>query len=253
MGDAAVTEPAEEHRCERGPRCAGRQPDEHGGWQASVCGRDLCDHCETQIADALDQAAVLYVQLRAATLTGHGTATIGEFVTRSKGSPLPLNARALHLGEELHWLLTTWEDVVRDVAGLSLPDRDGKREGRQVADAARLLAAWLPAWLSAPAQEFRLTRTFDNGDPGYHLAEQCGWQAAVHLLDWRNTVRNLPGLDVKAPKAVRRYTQPCPGCGVRAVTHRAGDDLMQCQNCRATQPYLPTLPREADYQQDGAA
>lgn len=36
---------------------------------------------------------------------------------------------------------------------------------------------------------------------------------------------------------VTRMQAPCPACGVRAVTHRPGEDLMQCQSCGATAPY----------------
>jgi hypothetical protein len=173
-------------------------------------------------------------------------------VTASKSSPLPLNAQALHLTDELHWLLTTWEDEVRSIARLSYPEMSGQREGRQVQEAALLLAAHLTAWIAAPVREFQLTRTHDNGSFTYHRMEQSGAQAAIALLDWRNTVRNLPGLDTKASKAVRKYEQPCLSCGVRAITHHAGDDLMQCQSCWATAPYLPTLPRTADYQMEEA-
>ena len=83
--------------------------------------------------------------------------------------------------------------------------------------------------------------------------EQSGVEAAMLLLDLRSQARNLPGLDVRAPKAVRRYEERCPACGVRAITHRAGDDLMRCESCGATEEYRPTLPSEADYREGSAA
>ncbi|MGY1773521.1 hypothetical protein [Blastococcus sp. SYSU D00813] len=228
------------NRCVRGRHCYAAEAD---GDQlvGAPTDRPLCPVCEQAVARALDDAPALYVRLRGATLT-RGQGDRGPQVSISRGSPMPLNAAALHLGEELHWLLTTWEDEVRSIAGLTYPHRDGKREGRQVADAARLLSAWLTAWTSAPPTELATSRWTDD-------VEQSGAQAAAQLLTWRATVRRLPGLDVTAPKAVRRYEQRCPACGVRAITHRAGDDLMHCQNCGATSPYLPTLPREADYQE----
>lgn len=242
---AACTVPL---RCHRGPHCAARETHTHADRPyrlGAPSTRPLCEICERLVANALDDAPTLYVDLRNATLT-RTAAVRSEMVSASRGTPLPLNARALDLGEQLHWLLTTWEDEVRSIASLSYPERDGKREGRQVAEAAAVLAAHLTAWISAPSTVLGTSRWTDD-------LTQSGAQAAATLIDWRANVRNLPGLDTKAPKAVRRYEQRCTACGVRAITHRAGDDLMQCQSCGATAPYLPTLPREADYREGSAA
>jgi hypothetical protein len=180
------------------------------------------------LAPLLDDAPTLYVQLRAATLLP-GQAEQTEQVTISRGSPMPLNTAAFHYAEQLANLLGDGEDEVRRVARWTRRRTDGIREGRQVADSARFLERNLTAWISADA------------------AQPC------ELLDWRSAVRRLPGFDPYASKAVRRYTQRCPGCGVRAITHRAGDDLMVCQNCGATHPYQPTLPDEADFREGSAA
>lgn len=245
---ARAERPLDLHRCERAARCYAHEVLEHDGQRAklgAVCDRPLCDTCERAVAQALEDAPGLYRDLRNATLIAVA-AVRSEMVSASRGTPLPLNARPLHLTEQLHWLLTTWEDEVRSIAGLSYPDRVGKREGRQVQEAAVLLGAHLSAWLSAPVTTLATSRWTED-------VEQSGAGAAAALLDWRSEVRNLPGLDVRAAKAIRRYEHRCPACGVRAVTHRAGDDLMQCQSCLATAPYLPTLPREADYRVSVAA
>lgn len=233
-----------EHRCERDARCHTAEkvtePDGTVRKAGAVCDRPLCDACERAVAQALDDAPALYVQLRNATLLSGATAVRTDYVIASKSSPLPLNARPLHLGEQLWWLLVTWEDAVRDIARLTPRVKAGRREGRQVSDAARLLAAHLTAWIAAPETVFEVNTGRDPSAVPLHA--QSGWQAAAQLLEWRNTVRNLPGLDTRAPKATRRYRQPCPNCGVRAITHRAGDDLMHCQSCGATHEYLESLP-----------
>lgn len=240
------------HRCERGPRCYAHETLQHDGQTAKVgkvCDRSLCDVCEAAVARALDAAPGLYLRLRAATLI-KGASVRSEMVSASRGSPLPLNGPALHLGEQLWWLLVTWEDEVRRIARLTPRAREGVREGRQVVDAARFLAAHLTAWIAAPTTPFQLNT---GRDPHTDAAmEQTGAQAAGALLDWRSHARNQPGVDRDASKAVRRYEQRCPACGVRSITHVAGDDLMQCQNCGATQEYMPSLPREADFK-EGAA
>ena len=231
-------------RCTRRDKCYTAERDHNDHLIGGPSNRPLCDVCEQAVTYALEDAPHLYARVRNATLTRPVGQRSADLVHISRGSPLPINGRAMDLGEQLHWLLTTWEDEVRSIAHLSYAEREGKREGRQVADAATLLAAHLTAWICAPLTEFRLTRTSDNGSFAYHLFEQSGVDATCALLTWRNTVRNLPGLDADAPKALRKYEQPCPNCGVRAVTHRAGDDLMHCQSCGATQQYLPTLPRD---------
>jgi len=214
--------------CARGERCyaAIREGDQV---IAAPCTRPLCEVCETAVRRVLEQAPDLYVRLRLKTLDRDVTAR-GPQVTLSKGSPLPLHAQALHLGEELVWLLTTWEDEVRHIAGLTVVDRTQTREGPQVQAAASLLAAHLTAWISAPTTAFGVSMTAPE-------IEQSGADAAGVLLDWRATVRRLPGFDVTAGRAVHRYPQPCPTCGVAAITHTAGDDLAQCQSCGATAPY----------------
>jgi hypothetical protein len=174
-----------QHRCDRGPRCyvAEKVDDQMAG---AVCDRPLCDPCTAAVATALDETVALYVALRLKTLqpdtTGHT-----EQVTVSKGSPMPVNAAALHLTEQVHWLLTTWEDEVRSIASLTYPTRLGKREGRQVQDAAHLLATHLSAWIAAPLTEFATSRWTATVD-------QTGAEAAGQLLDWRNAARNLPGV-----------------------------------------------------------
>jgi len=245
-----MTEPPSPHRCGRGPRCNASEPNPTDPTATkkvgATCDRPLCGACETAAARVLAQAPWLYRDLRGHTLLT--TAAVrSEMVTASRANPMPLNAQAFHLAEQVHQLLTRWEDEVRTTAGLSDPVRDGKREGRQVVDAAVLLAAHLPAWVSAPVTAFAVSRQEPE-------IEQSGAQAVAELLDWRSHVRNLPGLDRDAKTAVRRYRDfRCPACGIQgAVTHHAGDDLMQCQNCQATHEYRPPLPDDADYV-EGAA
>lgn len=235
-----------EHRCERGKRCSAREreTDQHDApYVGAPADRALCSACERRVVDALDDVTTLWGPLEQAVRDR----SVGEQRHRVSGSSpashrSPLNLTAQTLLDEAHGLLIRWEEVVRDVARL-IPPEDGSRYV-QVARAAETLAAWLPVWLSAGPHDFNLDRTT--------TLTQTGPEAASALLDWREAARVVPGVDPKAPKAVRRYQQRCPACGVRAITHRAGDDLMQCQNCGATQEYLPTLPTEADYR-EGAA
>lgn len=239
------------HRCERGGHCYAAERDPADMAVVRLVGaptdRPLCDTCEAAVARVLQQAPWLYRDLRDHTLRT-STAVRSEMVSTSRSNPLPLNAGALHLAEQLHQLLTRWEDEVRNAAGLTDAVRHGRREGRQVMDAATALTARLRVWLALPATAFAVSRQEPEID-------QSGAQAAIELLEWRSQVRNLPGLDATASKAVRRYRDlRCPACGIQgAVTHTAGDDLTCCQNCGATDEYRPPLPDGADYQEGAAA
>ena len=222
------------HRCARGRNCRAWELTENDDGThtriPAACDRPLCDTCERAVTQALDDAPQLYVQLRNATLMPGQADAHGEKVSKSAGSPMPLNTAALHLGEQLAGLLGAGEDLVRYTAKWTRRRSDGRREGHRVADSARFLERNLTAWITADVTQ------------------------PMALLDWRAAVRRLPGFDPAAAKALRRYQQPCPACGVRAVTHRAGDDLMHCQNCGATHPYaeaLPGLPE--DYREGSAA
>lgn len=55
------------------------------------------------------------------------------------------------------------------------------------------------------------------------------------------TVRSANGPTERG--RVRRMDAPCRACGVRAVTHRSPDELMECQSCKATQPYASDQER----------
>lgn len=202
--------PGAVNRCARGPACAGwqleQQPDGSQTRVGALCDRPLCEMCESRAAAVLADAPELYRQLRGHTLI-RAQAAASEQVSVSRGSPMPVNAAALHLGEQLRTLLEDGEDTVRFVARLTTATRVGKREGRRVQDAAHFLGLRLSAWITADVP------------------------AVCQLLDWRASVRRLPGVDPAGPVAVRRYDEPCMYCEVHAVTHRAGDDQVRCEAC----------------------
>ena len=201
------------NRCTRGTACYAAEtvelPDGTKTKLGHPCDRPLCDVCTAAVNRALDDVPELYVRVRLKTLDRDVTGP-GEQVTTSRGSPMPLHGRALHLGEDLADLLRRAEDDVRAVARLTPAVRDGRREAVQVKAACVLLANHLTAWITVDVQQ------------------------PIDLLDWRATARRLPGLDPTAAKAVRRFDEPCMYCGVRAVTYRSGDNTVHCQSCAAS-------------------
>lgn len=263
-------------RCNRGPACAAAERVALGDDRKLKVGapstRSLCDACERAVAAALGDVPKLFVDLEQA--MPHRTQTGGRGTARSGplGSPMLTNGRALHLQETVHQLLTVWEDVVRDAAGLSAVVRTDEdpwertkrraQAGRETQMAARLLSAHLGAWLVHPSIEYAVTRS--NADPEDPRATpqidtpiyltEAGWRAAARLLDWRGRVRTTLGLT----RAMTLRTEPCMYCETRAVVETAGDDNIRCEACgrtwiredylakvRGFEPYLRKLAKKS--------
>ena len=262
-------------RCNRGRACAAAELISVGDQRVKVgaaTDRPLCESCERTVAAVLADVPKLFVDLEQ-TLP-HRTSIGGSGGERSGplGSPLLVNGRALHLQETVHQLLTVWEDVVRDAAGLSSVARTDedpwertKRRGlagRETQMAARLLAAHLAVWLAHPPAEYAVARSnADPDDPRGTPAldtpiyiKEAGWRAADRLLTWRSRVRVSLGLT----RATTRRDEPCMYCEVRAVVETAGDDHIRCEACgrtwvreeyhakvRGFEPYLRKLARQS--------
>lgn len=221
-GDTTVA-PAPD-RCTRRNRCLAAELDEHDAVVGAVSARPLCDPCTQATASALRDAPELYVRLRLALRHPSQSTGGGEKVTKSKGSPLPLNASALDLTEQLHWLVTTWADEVIHTAGRPAPDRTSQPEAQQIADACALLITYLQVWVVHQPTELATHRIGRQ----WITIEQAGWQAAATLIDWKRAARRNLGL----ARLTHRPPEPCPRCNVPGVLERRdGDDKVRCTNC----------------------
>lgn len=262
-------------RCSRGRACSAAEllsiDDDQRVKVGAPAARSLCDACERAVASVLADVPKLYSDLEQAMPHRASTSSSGAR-SGPLGSPMLVNSRALHLQEVVHQILTVWEDVVRDAAGLSpvvRTDEDPwertKRRGlagRETQLAARLLAAHLTAWLVHPPIEYAVTRSnADPDDPRVApeldtpvYVNEAGWKAAARLLSWRNRVRSTLGLT----RATTLRDEPCMYCEVRAVVETAGDDHIRCDACgrtwtreeyharvRGFEPYLRKLAKKA--------
>lgn len=262
-------------RCSRGRACAAAEVlavgDEQRVKVGAPAARPLCDTCERAVTSVLADVPKLYADLEQAMPHRSSRGSSSGARSGPLGSPLMLNGRALHLQEDVHQLLTVWEDVVRDAAGLSPVTRTDedpwertKRRGlagRETQMAARLLAAHLTAWLVHPPIEYAVTRsTADPDDPRAApeldapvYVTEAGWKAADRLLSWKYRVRSTLGLT----QATTLRDEPCMYCEVRAVVETAGDDHIRCNACgrtwireeyharvRGFEPYLRKLAKK---------
>lgn len=256
-------------RCLRGERCEAKVRCDQGELHGAPADRPLCDTCERAVKTALDVVPRLFVDLENALPPG-STRPSGGQRPKVTGSPLGVAGRPLHLQESVHQLLTVWEDAVRDLAGLSPvvrrdedPWERTKRRARasvETAAAAKLLGAHLTAWLVHGPIEYAVTSsTADPDDPKAQPSDepiyvtQCGWEAAVALLDWKGRARSTLGVT----KAITVRDEPCMYCEARTIVEEAGDDAIRCATCnrswpreeyharvRGFEPYLRKLAKE---------
>lgn len=254
-------------RCNRGDRCLDAvelnvktPPGKKKAKVGAPAARPLCDHCERAVAQVLAEVPKLYLDLENALPPGTVPLSGGSR-RKITGSPLGINGRAVHLQETVHQLLTTWEDAVRDTAGLSTvlrqdedpwetlrpavdrprPKRRARASTETVA-AAKLLGAYLTAWIVHLPVEYAITRsTADPDDPKAKPTDdpqyvtQAGWEAAAALIDWKHQVRATIGMTTPAVKRA----EPCMYCEVKAVVEEAGHagyDQIHCRSCNRSWP-----------------
>jgi hypothetical protein len=147
----------------------------------------------------------------------------GEPVSGSRTPPTPLRIDLLALREEMVYTATLWEEIVRDVAGLSAQPR--RRDAPALAGAVRVLTAHLSVLLAL--QPTSVERLRADGDT--EEVDMDGPQAACELLTLGWRVRAALG----QPKLTFRLPAPCPRCDVLALTRADGDDWVNCGNCGA--------------------
>lgn len=158
------------------------------------------------------------------------------------GPPLPLNLGAEAMQRAIWWVLTTWEDVARDMDRLSDAPRVGVREGPAVARAALLLAPRLGALSDMPAQTLQ-DYPLAEDDQAQQLGastytDRPGWQGVLDLVTLHR--RAMAMLGQTAP--VRRLPGTCEGCGWDELRQdqprfRGDEQPVFCRNCALTMTY----------------
>lgn len=230
-----MTEP---QRCIRGERCEAAEPADPKDPKSTKVGapadKPLCQTCEFELPDLLEEAPNTYRELLLASLV-HGSGEPGP-KRKITGSPLGFTGAPYHLAEQLHWWVTAWADVVIYTAGRPAPDRERQPVVQQVDDACALLHTYLSAWLAHQPVEFWVTRgDADPEDPKQEpsdaavFVEQSGVEACAWLLDWRQQTERVLG---KRP-LIHYPPEPCPACDqAGSLRRRDGTDKVRCVNCR---------------------
>lgn len=148
----------------------------------------------------------------------------GDGMPRGKSSPLPLSEPVLTLQQDIHWLVSAWDDVVRDVARLSeKPTR--VRDGFAVQQSVAILAPRLDVLAAVPAVAMW---TYLGAEGSTDVP---GWQGVLDLVALHQRARTLLGLT--AAKKEHCSGIPCrnPECDLKLLYRIPGTDEVRCDAC----------------------
>jgi hypothetical protein len=214
-------------RCQRGHRCTNREPvDTPDGRQhvGAVTARPICDACAATLATVLRDLADLYVRL-AGLPTGRAT---GAPVTMSRELKVPINLSAEALMRRVELVVTSWEEVVRDVAGDTPPVVD-VRPGTAAFTACGYLQQRVTPLLALGPH--LVTRWRPGGEiSGWEWVEMDGTAAALELFALHHRCRSAVG-DTKVWETL---PERCWTCRARALARELGTNVIRCEACGAT-------------------
>jgi hypothetical protein len=228
-------------RCRREARCVNREQvhtTDGPAWAGATSSRALCDGCTADLLAALVELPTLLGLLEAELPRGIGI-TLESRVGGTPETKLPLREDVDALMHAIVDTARCWEEIVRDVAGDAPPERRPARAlltpasgpsvtGRMRASlggSVALLRARLPVLLALTPTEVERDgdwTTLDGGD------------ACLELLDLHHRARKLVG---QWRRVVHYPHDPCPACGVPAITHLDGSDVVRCESCGETETW----------------
>jgi ribosomal protein S27E len=230
------------YRCRREARCANRtqaHTTDGPAWVGAASSRVLCDTCASDLLAALAELPTLL-----GLLEDERPRSLGVVLESRVGGTV--DPRKIPIREDVdalqHAIVDTarcWEEIVRDVAGDAPPERRPARalltpaSGPSVTDRMRasligsvsLLRARLPVLLALTPTEVERDgdwTTLDGGDACLELLD-LHHRARKHVGQWRR-VTHYPN-------------DPCPACGVPAITHLDGSDVVRCGSCGETETW----------------
>ena len=167
---------------------------------------------------------------------------------RHVDAALPINEDAFDLQRELWWLVTAWEEVVREAAGLPMVDDWSKRrrDGAAVAAAVRVLAPRLDVLCRVESAEMW-------GYPGFAgFTVVAGWQGVLDLSALHYRAQGALGLSGGDGELIVGVA--CPKCEIRSKLRRTVDGV-HCGGCKTqfeTAEYAGWVLEDAARQEEAA-
>lgn len=231
--------------CMSGAHCLAA--DEHG--HPADDRLPLCFHC-LEAAERDVRALVLdYRDLEQHLPRGTSRPGDGMPHTRHVDAALPIDEDVLDLQRLIWWVVTAWEEVVRDAAGLP-PVADWakrRRDGPAVVEAVRVLAPRLDVLCRVETAEMW-------GYPGsVGTTTLAGWEGVLDLADLHRRARGALGLGRDEGELIVGVA--CPRCEIRSKLHRSVDGVT-CAGCKVrleTAEYAGWVLEDAARQEGEAA
>ena len=219
-------------RCAAGERCSGFDHREHVAAEVDLgkllCEPDLC----------AGERAVPALVLDYRDLEQHLPPSLGVWGDGQPASKdphrVPLNLAAESLQAEIHWVVTTWEEVVRDRERLSDSVTKHRRDGWAVQEAAKILRPRVRLLsLIGPITLASYPEVDDEHSArlgGMTYADIPGWQGVLDFIELHRRAQRLLGLTRVEPERCEGVV--CRECDMLALYRVPGEDRVLCGSCR---------------------
>ncbi len=233
--------------CARAERCSDPRFEDHGGKMVrlpALTPRAFCDKDRGLVLEKIEEIPELYTLLYIA-LSPSGSST-GLRISGSKTPPVPLRAGVEALMRDVVSVVSSWEEVVRDVARLSESPTGSRRDGVAVTTGCRVLVTHVDVLLALPVSpQTRILSLKDaselpEGTSGIvhksaefavAVLELGGEDAGLEILRLHARCRSMLGMT----KRRDLITVPCFNCGHSAIyrdeTWDGLADEAYCGNC----------------------
>lgn len=215
--------------CAAGEHCR----DHHNGQPAPAGDGPLCEACLQAAESACTALVGDYVGL-----TQHLPPSVGVWgdgQPRGTGElrvPMRLGVEALQ--REIWWVLTAWEQVVREHDRLSDSITRGVRAGWAVQAAAGILRPRIRLLATIPATEFAGYPRLDDSETyrwrSIEYAHVPGWRGVLDITALHRRAVGMQGLTAATPEHC--HGVPCCGCDAKDLYREpAGGDGVFCGSC----------------------
>lgn len=162
--------------------------------------------------------------------------TDGQPGVGKREAPLPLRLDPVALQEEICWVLTAWEDVVRERERLS--DRLGRvRPGWAVQAAAGILGSRVRLLAAVPDVEMASYPNLDDETlrrvGTLEHAPVPGWRGVLDMATLHRRARSALGIT----DLTHDLPGECPNCDKKTLRRDNGSDTVYCVSCDHRRPY----------------
>lgn len=201
-------------RCASGRSCRG----DHDGHGALVADGPLCLACLDASRADLRALVLDYADLEQLLVA---TGTRALFVTGTREPPIPYAVGIDALQHDIWYAVTTWEEIVRDLAGLAEP-------------AVRVRPGWAVQHAVA-ILEHRLGMLSRVGPVALYLDGRPGEQTGLEAVQGFSSLHKRARAALGLTRHVERLYGRCRACDWETLRRDAGSETVYCAHCGVKQ------------------